>query len=111
MMKNLTLTFKERLQISDAVGAIRGTIAETRIPNRILDKIEPTEEEKKAANYHVLGPDRVEFDLVAADVAKTVDLEDAEAERLCAVMETWKGFAPRDNPWAERVVAALKKEA
>jgi hypothetical protein len=112
-MKNLTLTFVERLRLFDIVGAQRGDIAQMRIPNRILDKVDPPEEERRAAILRVIqrndGTTAAEINPALSEVKKTVSLEEAEADVLSAILTSWKAD-PRSTRWAEGLVGKLKKE-
>ena len=113
-MQEVTLKFFERFKLADLLGVQEGKVAEIRILTKIIEKVDLTEEEKAAAQYAMNAANGlVTWRLPEGDDAfgtKTVDLEDAEADKIRQVIDNWPRFKPADKLWFSAVLDGLKKK-
>jgi hypothetical protein len=109
-MIHIDLTFVPRLQLTNLLSQQQGTLGKTAPFMRVLEKIRFTDEEdrqivktpanEKVMNYAAPNP---EFGKLA------VDIENADAAAVAALMEEWAHFTTADHVWAGPILKALKQ--
>ena len=109
-MKTTTLSFYERIVITEIVGQQEGRLADISAYLRILDKIRISDEERKESSLEVQDG-QLRWQLPSTDFGtREVHLEDEEVRRLVQLLETWPKVTIRDAAWIGRVVSELRAE-
>lgn len=100
----MDLTITQRLNLGFMLGEQRGNVAHVRACLAIMDKIDPSEEERKAANLRPLPGGLVAWD-DPGDV-KEIALSGAERALLKSIVEAGP-IRPSDLKWVEPLLANL----
>jgi len=102
------MTLNERQHCFIILGVQEGNVAEINILSKILDKIKLTEEEQALIDLKLSNDGQIAtWSAPTGHDPMHVDLEDAEANKLKAVLNAWPRFRPTDTAWLSGLIAKL----
>ena len=106
-MKNLTLTFAQRLKSTDILGKITGTLDKIVALSAAYEAIRFTEDEVRQIKVKDLGNGMQAYEPPSAGFALlSVQLEDAHAAAFLKELDGYAGFTVADLGW----LTDLKKQ-
>jgi hypothetical protein len=114
-MQEVTLNFFQRFKLVDIMGVQEGRAAELRLAYKIIDKVDFTEEERNGASFSIdQKTGNVTWRLPDGNLdyaKKTVQLEDAEVERVKTVLESWPRSKPAFDRWVIEILDQLAQKS
>jgi len=106
-MKNLTLTFVQRLKAANILGLASGNLEKIQPLSTALEVIRFTEEETKQIKITPNGGGIVAYEPPAPEFGmKDVSLEDAHAAAVLRELDAFQGYQVADVAW----LTDLKKQ-
>lgn len=108
-MKNITLTFAQRVSLIHLLSAQEGTLGRLAPYMRVLDVIRFSDGDDKEIIRRPVDASRMSYEAPHPGFgALTATIEEGDATALCELFNTWPRFTAQDGAWATPILEALQ---